>query len=177
MKTLRVADRRAWRTWLAKNHASEREIWLVYSKRDAPSPTYEESVEEALCFGWVDSLIRRIDDAEYARKFTPRTAESAWSTSNRRRYETMKSAGRLTRFAQAPTGRSGDAPRPASVPPYIERALRADPAVWAAFERLAPSHRRQYVAWIDDAKKDETKQRRLAEALVRLKAGETLGMK
>ena len=87
---LYVEDRKAWRAWLERHHAAATEIWLVYYKKGTgrPSIPYEDSVEEALCFGWIDSLIRKLDEERYARKFTPRTDTTKWSVSNKRRVET-----------------------------------------------------------------------------------------
>jgi len=182
MRTLDVRRRERWRAWLAKYHASASEVWLVFHKRHTSrnSLGYEAAVEEALCFGWVYSLIKRLDDERYARKFTPRKAGSRWSTSNRRRYAKLQAAGLLTPAGlhRPPTARSGDAPRPSdSVPDDIERVLRANRAAWTCFEGLAPSYRRICIAWIEAVKQQETKRRRLAEAVRLLAAGEKLGLK
>lgn len=146
-----------------------------------PSIAYEDAVNEALCFGWIDSLIKRVDDARYARKFTPRKPGSRWSTANRKRYARLRASGRLTPagLTLAPTGRSGDAPRPsvAKMPPYIQQALNSHPAARNYFESLAPSYRRMYIGWIDSAKQQETKTRRLQEAIGLLAAGKKLGLK
>jgi len=87
MKTFVARTAEDWRAWLDAHHASESEVWLVFYKQHTgiAAVTYEDSVDEALCFGWVDSLIKRLDDARYARKFTPRRAQSQWSASNRHR--------------------------------------------------------------------------------------------
>src|SRR3954469_22336056 len=97
LKTLDVATIADWRLWLSKHHAREREIWLVFHKIHTGRPTigYADALDEALCFGWVDCLIRRLDNDRYARKFTPRTPDSRWSTINRQRYAALKAAGRL----------------------------------------------------------------------------------
>lgn len=185
-KTLKTVDARTpeqWRRWLVDHHASESEVWLVFHKRHTrqASIAYEDAVDEALCFGWVDSLIKRLDDARYARKFTPRKVDSKWSTSNRQRYAQLKASGRLmpAGLSRAPTHRSGDAPRPslAEVPPYILEALGNHPAAGRYFESLTPSYRRMYIAWIDSAKQAETKTRRLEEAIRLLAAGKKLGLK
>ncbi len=91
-------DRATWRLWLEQHHASESEVWLIYTKAQSqlPSIGYEESVEEALCFGWVDSLIKKIDEQRYARKFTPRRMDSAWSLTNKRRMAKVIEQGRMT---------------------------------------------------------------------------------
>jgi uncharacterized protein YdeI (YjbR/CyaY-like superfamily) len=184
LKTLDVRSCAQWRVWLEKHHDSETEIWLVFYKLHTgrKSPAYEETVEEALCFGWVDSLVRRLDDDRFARKFTPRNADSRWSPSNIRRYAELQRRGRLTPAGQArpPTSRIAVAPARRATPtppPYIERAFRSAPKAWKEFEKLAPSHRRAFIGWIDAAKREETKQRRLKESIAKLEAGERLGLK
>ena len=94
LETLEVQNRQEWRKWLKEHFDSASDIWLVFYKQHTgvPSVGYDDAVEEALCFGWIDSLVRRLDDARYARKFTPRKAASKWSTSNRQRYADLKSA-------------------------------------------------------------------------------------
>src|SRR6266566_695475 len=111
-KTLRTLDVRTpeqWRKWLADHHDSQSEVWLVFHKRHTgrASIAYEDAVDEALCFGWVDSLIKRLDDERYARKFTPRKLDSRWSTVNRERYARLEASGRLTGAGlnRAPTDR------------------------------------------------------------------------
>ena len=184
IKTLTVRSRQEWRKWLQTHHDSQAEIWLVFVKQHAGTPalSYEDAVEEGLCFGWIDSLVRRLDDARYARKFTPRKPDSRWSTINRRRYARVAARGLLAEpgLKRAPTSRSGDAPRrttTTAIPSYIEKALKGNPRAWEHFEKLAPSYRRGYIGWIDSAKREETKQKRLFEALNLLAAGQKLGLK
>ncbi|MFB3830165.1 MAG: YdeI family protein [Bryobacteraceae bacterium] len=181
MKMLDVPSRERWRNWLAEHHGSESEVWLVFHKRDRSRMSYDDAVEEALCFGWIDSIVKRLDDERYLRKFTPRRPGSKWSTANRRRYADLKARGLLAApgLERAPTGRSGDAPRPSlsALPPYIEEGLKAEARVWNAFQGLAPSHRRAYAGWIDSAKREETRQKRLREAITLLAAGSKLGLK
>ena len=176
MQTVEVHTLAQWRTWLRRNHASVSEIWLVFRKGGAPTLIYEDAICEALCWGWVDSLIKRLDDERYARKFTPRKPDSRWSTINRRRYEEMRKQGLLQKpgLDRPPTERSGDAPQVTGVPAYFEAALRP---VWGQWERLAPSCKRQYIGWVDSAKRDETKQKRLTEVLDMIAAGKKLGLK
>jgi len=175
--TIEACDRRAWRAWLAKHHSKEAGVWLLFRKGDAGKKglAYEDAVEEAICFGWVDSLVKRIDDDHYARKFTPRKPDGPWSTINRRRYESLKARGLLTRAGRArpPTDKSGDLPdiSPDELPTYIENALRRKPAAWSFFRQLAPSYRKTYIYWIDSAKRDQTKKKRLERALEMLAAG------
>jgi uncharacterized protein YdeI (YjbR/CyaY-like superfamily) len=180
MKTLDAQTLADWRRWLAAHHHAEAEVWLVFHKKATgrPTLTYEDAVREALCFGWVDSLIKRLDEERYARKFTPRKEDSRWSTANRVRYAELEAEGRLmpAGVSRPPTMRSGDAPRPVGVPAYMQKALGANRAARENFEKLAPSHRRQYVAWIDSAKREETKLRRLEQALRMLEAGKKPGL-
>ena len=183
LKTFEAQTPEQWRRWLTAHHDSEPEVWLVFHKRHTgrESIAYQDAVDEALCFGWIDSLIKRLDDARYARKFTPRKSESKWSSVNRKRYAQLKASGRLmpAGINRAPTDRSYDAPRPSllQIPPYIQEALRNHPAAWSYFESLAPSYRRMYIDWIDSAKQQETKLRRLKETIGLLAAGKKLGMK
>ncbi len=183
LKTFDARDSAHWREWLAGHHDSESEVWLVFYKRQTGRPTiaYEDAVDEALCFGWIDSLIKHLDEERYARKFTPRKPDSRWSTANRKRFAQLQASGRLTPagLERPPTDRSGDAPRPSAskVPEYIEQALKSQSAAWQFFESLAPSYRRLYIGWIDSAKQEETRARRLREAVGKLAAGEKLGLK
>ena len=184
IKTLDVRTRAAWHAWLEKHHGSATEIWLVFHKQHTGTHCvdYEDSIEEALCFGWVDSLVRRLDDDRFARKFTPRKPNSAWSVINRRRYASLKERGLLQEAGRANAPGSKVAmppPRRAwtTVPKYMEQALKANGAAWRNFERLAPGYRRRYIGWVDSAKQDETRQRRLREAVALLARGRKLGLK
>ncbi len=183
LNTLEPRDRQQWRSWLEAHHESEPEIWLVFHKRHTTedSLSYSDALDEALCFGWIDSILRRLDADRYLRKFTPRKPASRWSTINRRRYAQLKARGLLAApgLERAPTARSGDAPRPSvsALPPYFEKELRANARAWRYFEKLAPSYRRAYIGWIDSAKRQETKEKRLREALGLLAAGKKLGLK
>lgn len=185
MKTFLATTLDRWREWLTEHHDSESEVWLIFPKvhTGMASIAYTDALDEALCFGWVDSLIKRLDDRRYARKFTPRRADSRWSTTNRKRYAALKASGRLTPagIERAPTDRYARRPprfeMPAKLPQYIQAALRKSPAALRNFEALAPSHRRRYVGWIETAKLEETKVRRLKEAIRLLAAGKPLGLK
>jgi uncharacterized protein YdeI (YjbR/CyaY-like superfamily) len=167
---------------LAKHHASSPGVWLVYYKdyRRVESIDYDGSVREALCFGWVDSLIKRLDPDRYARKFTPRRPASKWSDSNRQRWAELKTLGLLTPagLAAAPTPNSYR-PRPVipRLPLFIAKALQANQKAWSFFQELAPTNRRQFVAWIHTAKRPETQKKRIRESIALLAAGKKLGLK
>src|SRR5919108_2326967 len=140
VETLDVRTAWQWRAWLEEHHASSPGVWLVFHKGHTgqESIAYEDSVREALCFGWIDSLIRRLDDDRYARKFTPRRRASKWSAVNRKRWLELKAAGRLTEdgLAAAPTDNTY-APPPTipDLPAYLAAALDANPEAQAFFQK------------------------------------------
>lgn len=180
--TLEVRSRRQWHAWLTKHHASSSGVWLVYYKphTGVRSVSYEESVLEALCVGWVDSLIKRLDDDRYVRKFTARKPTSKWSDSNRRRWAQLQAAGQLATagLAAAPTANKYAARRTIpELPAYVAKALKANAEAWRVFQSLPPSHRRQYVGWIHSAKRPDTRERRLVAAIEILASGRKLGLK
>jgi uncharacterized protein YdeI (YjbR/CyaY-like superfamily) len=182
LRTLDVRHLREWRAWLARHQAASPGVWLVFHKQHTgePSISYEASVREALCVGWIDSLIKRLDDDRYARKFTPRTPASRWSDLNRTRWAELKVAGRLTPagLAAAPTGRTY-APMPTitELPSDAAAAFRANRKAWAFFEQLAPSYRRYFALWIDSARRPETREKRIRGSIALLAAGKKLGLK
>ncbi len=188
MKLLDVKNREEWRAWLSANQESPEEIWLVYHKDGrAAGVDYESSVEEALCFGWVDSLIKKIDETQYARKFTPRKAESKWSPSNVARVEKMLREGRMSARGLAlveSAKRSGAWDNPntkpvfdLSMPPEFAAALQEHPAARAVYESLPWSHKKEYLLWIVTAKRDETRARRIEESIRLLEQGQKLGLR
>lgn len=171
-----------WRQWLAKYHASSPGVWLVRYKQHTgtKSMPYEDLVRQALCFGWVDSLVKRLDDDHYAIKVTPRKATSKWSDINRRRWKELKTAGLLAPpgLAAAPTA-NRYAPRPSipELPAYVAKAFRANLRAWQCFQALARRHRRDFVVWIHTAKRPETRERRIRQSIELLSAGKKLGLK
>jgi uncharacterized protein YdeI (YjbR/CyaY-like superfamily) len=158
LKTLQVRSRRQWRAWLAKHHTSSRGVWFVFYKAHTgkKSISYEETVREALCFGWIDSLV------------------------NRKRWQELKAAGLLTSAgsAAAPTSNTY-APKPAipELPVYIANALKTDSKAWEFFRALAPTYRRDFVVWIHIAKRPETREKRIRESIRLLAAGKKLALK
>ena len=180
--TLDVRTRDRWRQWLGKHHASSPGIWLVRHKQHTgvKSMPYEDLVSEALCFGWVDSLVKRLDDDRYAIKVTPRKPTSNWSDINRKRWTELKAAGLLAApgLAAAPTeNRYAARPRVPALPSYIAKAFKTNPGAWQHFQSLAPTYRRDFVVWIHVAKRPETRERRIREAIALLAAGKKLGLK
>ena len=185
-KSLLVAGRDEWRVWLAGNHETEKGVWLIYFKAHTGEGgiSYEESVNEALCFGWIDGLIRRVDDRRYARLFTPRIDNRNWSEINRQRVTRLIAEGRMTAAGLAKidyleTGKTESAKtkRTLVLPDDLRRTLQANRQAWENFNRLAPYCRRQYIGWITTAKKEETRHRRLEEAISLLAQNKKLGLK
>jgi uncharacterized protein YdeI (YjbR/CyaY-like superfamily) len=176
-KRFHAADRDEWRAWLERHHASEPEIWLVYAKKHTgkPSVRYAEAVEEALCFGWIDTTVNRLDDDHYIQRFTPRTGTRKWSKLNRERFRRLVKEGRMTDAGRAKLPSDVRAPprrlpTGARVPKFIRSALAAHPLAQRSFAALAPTYRRDYLRWITEAKKPETRERRLKEAIRRLES-------
>src|SRR5262245_41776347 len=177
-KTLYVTSREEWRAWLAQHFQSETEIWLIYYKKLSGRPRipYDDAVEEALCFGWVDSIVKKLDDEKFVQRFTPRRDGSKWSDINLRRVRKLIRQGRMTAAGRAKidlAAVSREAPAEPSegevdIPPFIEQALKANVKAWESFRNLAPSHRRAYLRWILEPKKEETRERRLREGVSRL---------
>jgi uncharacterized protein YdeI (YjbR/CyaY-like superfamily) len=179
---LDISSRRAWRAWLQKHHASSPGVWLIFHKAHTgvASMSYEDFVREALCFGWIDSLIKRLDDDRYLRKVTPRKPTSSWSDLNRKRWKELDAAGLLAApgRAAAPTA-NRDAPRPnvPELPTYIAKAFKANAKAWAFFQELPRRERRNFVVWIHIAKQPGTRERRIRESIALLAAGKKLGLR
>jgi uncharacterized protein YdeI (YjbR/CyaY-like superfamily) len=188
-KRLFVTNRADWRKWLQKNHNQEKEIWLVYNKKHTGklSMPYEDAVEEALCYGWIDSIIKRIDDDKYARKFTPRTNTTKWSAVNKERVRKLIKQGRMTKIGMDKIDISmlnkreetlRDKPKENLVmPAFIKKQFMAHRAAWENFNKLAPSYKRNYIGWITSAKKEETQMKRVKEAIKLLSQNKKLGLK
>ncbi len=188
-KELYVTSRDVWRTWLKKNHNLENEVWLIYYKKHTGKPriNYDDAVEEALCYGWIDSIVKKIDEEKYARKFAPRKHRSKWSALNKKRAKIMIKAGRMTEAGLAKVKgidlnderelKSKPIRRELVVPPDVKEALEADKKIWENFNNLAFSYKKQYVGWITSAKREETWGKRLRESIRLLAQNKKLGMK
>jgi len=185
---LHIAHRDNWRTWLEKNNDIMREIWLIFHKKHTGKPniSYDEAVEEALCFGWIDSIIKKIDDQKFVRKFTPRKPGSKWSESNKKRASKMIDEGKMTEAGMALINQAKDRgtwqkspqlKRDFTIPRYVETALESNEKALKNFNKLAKSYKKQYIGWVDSAKREETRKRRLAEVINALEKNKELGMK
>jgi uncharacterized protein YdeI (YjbR/CyaY-like superfamily) len=177
-----MKNRKQWHTWLEKHHASSQGVRLVFHKKHTgvASVPYEDAVREALCFGWIDSLVKRLDDDRYTLKFTPRKPTSRWSDLNRKRWAELNEAGLLAAagIAAAPTD-NRYAPKPdiPELPSYIAKAFKSSPTAWKFFQQLARTERRNFVVWIHIAKRPETREKRIRESIELLASGQKLGLK
>ena len=179
--TFIASDREAWRAWLREHHATRIVVWLLLGKKsmEQPGVTYDEAVEEALCWGWVDGLVNRWDESRYAVRFTPRKPRSVWSASNVARVERMVAEGRMTPAGMAlvdeakrlGTWEEAASGRPDTTPPDLLAALKEAPAASVQWDAWPTSPRRQYTYWVLDAKREETRARRVAEVVRRSAAG------
>jgi uncharacterized protein YdeI (YjbR/CyaY-like superfamily) len=173
------SSRAEWRQWLAAHHASAPGVWMVYFKKASgqPSVTYPEAVEEALCFGWIDSHPRKLDADRSQLLFTPRKPKSGWSKVNKERLERLEAAGQLmpaglaaiARARQNGAWESLDAAEAGAVPEDLAAALATDDAATRYFAAFSPSARKMILTWVLGAKQAETRARRVAET-VRLAA-------
>ncbi len=150
-----------------------------------PTVAYDDAVEEALCFGWIDGIVKTIDDEKYAIRFSPRQRGSIWSELNKRRVKKMIAQGQMTEIGLAKVEeakRNGEWDKAArrediaDIPREFNHALEANKRARENFEQLAPSHKRQYIYWIADAKRAETRQRRIDAAIKMLKENKKLGL-
>jgi uncharacterized protein YdeI (YjbR/CyaY-like superfamily) len=148
-KTLKVTTRAKWRAWLKRHHESDPEVWLVLHTKESgkPSLPYNDAVEEALCFGWIDSIVKKHGLDSRAQRYTPRRPGSPLSPMNLERIRRLKAAGKMTAAGLAHVG---DAlAEPFEVPPDILKALKADVETWRNFQAFPESYKRIRVGWID----------------------------
>jgi uncharacterized protein YdeI (YjbR/CyaY-like superfamily) len=167
-----VADRAAWRQWLAANHAASPGIWLVFDKKSSRADRlkYVDAVEEALCFGWIDSTVRTLDDARYVQLMAPRKPKSTWAATNKARVERLAAEGLMAAAGLAAVERaksngswsSLDAVEALVVPADLTKALRALPSAAKNFAAFAPSRRKAFLHWISQAVRAETRAHRVA---------------
>ncbi len=187
------SSRESFRKWLKENHNTSPGIWMIYYKKHVAidSVSYREALEEALCFGWIDSIIKKIDNDRYARKFTPRSNTSNWSEINRKLFSELVNKGLMTEAGLKKYGISGagsDETRTAAplklrksknlgVPDYILKEFAENEPALKNFNALALSHKRNYVLWITTAKREETIKNRIAESIRLLRDNKKLGLK
>ncbi len=174
------------RRWFEKNHDRAQELWIGYYKKASvkASITYAESVDEALCFGWIDGIRKSVDDASYMNRFTPRKSRSIWSTKNIRRAEELIELGLMTPPGlEAFTKRTEDRARQYSfeqgdvaLSAEYEKLLRANRKAWAFFQVQPPYYRRVATWWVISAKREDTRRRRLNALIRDSEAGRRIGL-
>ena len=151
--TLYVDNREEWRTWLGEKYRTANEIWLVYYRKHTGVPRipYNHAVEEALCFGWIDSTVKKIDQDRYAQRFTPRNPRSAYSQANKERLRRLIEQGKVMPDVLATVRDVVE--EPFEFPPDVEAALRANKRAWENFQRYSGAYQRIRIAFIDVARK------------------------
>lgn len=173
------------RQWLVKHHAVATELTVGYWKVETgrPSMSWSESVDEALCFGWIDGVRKRIDEQAYQIRFTPRKSSSTWSAVNMAKYATLVAEGRMTEageraYARRSEKRSGiyayEQRHEAKLSPAEERQFRGERKAWDFYAACPPSYRQVMIHWVVSAKKPETRARRLQQLIASSAEGERL---
>lgn len=192
LEQIHFTDKESFREWLIKNHDKSDGIWMIYYKKHTkkPSVEYSDALDEALCYGWIDSIIKRVDDEQYVRKFTPRKNIKNWSEVNKVKVMRLIQQERMTLFglqkieSYIKTGEIkwddnkieidyGDIK---NAPKFIIDFLKKNPPVLQEFQKIAPSYRKEYIRWILNAKREETRQKRLKELLEKLISNRKPGM-
>ncbi|WP_297089304.1 YdeI/OmpD-associated family protein [uncultured Draconibacterium sp.] len=189
MKSLYFKTAKDWETWLVQNHQKESEIKLIYYKKHTKKPciTYDESVKIALCYGWIDSLVNRIDEECYTRKFSVRKSNSVWSELNKKRVAELIDAGkmqaagmRLVDIAKQ-NGKWDEVIEPPKtnleISADFKAALDENAIVKGFFQSLTKAQKNQFIRWINVAKRQGTKEKRIQESIELLANKKTLGLK
>ena len=168
----------SWRKWLAQNHHNAKEAWLIFYKKHSGKTgiSYDEALEEALCFGWIDGKMQGIDEEKYMIRYTPRKAKSVWSKINKEKALRLLESGRMTdagmakieeakkngNWDSAYTNRETD-----ELPLDLKNALMQEKDAWYNFQRFANSYRNNYIGWVNGAKSENTRKRRIGEVVKR----------
>ena len=182
--------RKAWRQWLQENHTSSPGIWMIYYKKGSEKRRFDygEAVEEALCFGWIDSLPRKLDEARSMLKFTPRKAKSPWSQLNKKRINRLIAAGLMVETGLAKIEKAkkdGSWEKSTSTDSHIDgntlpddllKAFGKNKKALANFKSFAPGYRKRFLFWIDCAKHPETKYARIQQTVMMAKANKKPGV-
>ena len=165
-------DREEWHKWLEENSSSAKEVWVIIYKKNSGRRglQYQEAVEEAICFGWIDSKMQRIDASRFRQRFSPRKNNSIWSKNNKKTAEKMIQKGKMTpagfetikeaktngKWAAAYSSKTAPA-----IPKDLAKALKESEPAWTNFKKFSNSTKLQYVYWVNSAKKDETRRKRI----------------
>ena len=173
-------NRGEFRKWLEKNHAKQKELWIMFYKvhTNKKSVRYNEAVEEALCFGWIDGIVKRIDDEKHAQRYTPRKTRSIWSNVNKERAKRMINEGKMTDAGLAKikeAKKNGWWNKAYSfeveniMSKEMKKVLMSDKDAWKNFQNFGKSYQNTYIFWVNYAKREETKKKRIQLVLERAK--------
>lgn len=193
-KQIYFQSRESFRGWLQKNHAKSIGIWIIFYKKhvNIRCIKYDEALEEALCYGWIDSIIKKVDDDRYLRKFTPRTNISKWSDLNKKIVLSLMKKGKMTAAGlkkidvylktgkvdwQSHGSQTDQRKKELQIPEFILKAFAGNEPALTNFNKLAWSYQRRYILWITSAKRAATVQKRLAKSVILLKEDRKLGLK
>ncbi len=176
LESIYASDRKTWREWLANNHLTKPGIWLIYYKVKSgkPSVKYSEAVKEALCFGWIDSKVKSLDEDRYQQIFTPRKPKSVWSKLNKQYIEELIEQGLMTTVGlekieaakQDGSWYSLDAIEALIIPPDLKQALEVNQTAKLNFEAFSNSLKKNILFWIDSAKRPETRLKRIEQTIM-----------
>ncbi len=159
IKTLHVISRKEWRAWLARHHRTEKEIWLVFYRKETGKPriSYNDAVEEALCYGWIDSTVRGLDDRRFMQRFSARRKTSNLSQMNRERIHKLISRRKMTKAGLDAVAHAFDPEKNKSskftIPPDILEAIKANRAAWKNFRKFPEGYKRIRIAYIDSRRR------------------------
>jgi uncharacterized protein YdeI (YjbR/CyaY-like superfamily) len=173
-RPLHVQNREEWRAWLQENHATQNEAWLVIRKNHVINPGvyYEEAVEEAVCYGWIDGFMKSADAESYYLRFSPRKRGSIWSVSNQKRVERLNAQGKMTEAGLATVREAQENGEweaalrredTSNLPEDVREFLTRHADALANFEQLPTSQKKQFLYWITSAKTEKTRQKRIQE--------------
>ena len=167
-QTLYAPDRKAWRDWLKEHYQCEKEVWLVYYRKQAGKPriSYNDAVEEALCFGWIDSIVKNLDEERIAQRFSPRKPGSGYSQTNKERLRWLIAQGQIMPEVLANLGDIST--KGVEIPADILQALQANEQAWQNFQRFSGSYQRIRVAYVDTARERPAEFEKRLEHLVRM---------
>jgi uncharacterized protein YdeI (YjbR/CyaY-like superfamily) len=175
LETFHAKDRQEWREWLEKNHRTSIGVWLIYYKVKSgkPSVRYSEAVKEALCFGWIDSKVRSLDEERYMQVFTPRKPKSVWSKLNKQYIEELIEQGLITEAGlekieaakQDGSWNELDAIEALIIPADLEQALEANETANKYFQVLSNSSKKNIIFWIESAKRPQTRLKRIEQTI------------
>jgi len=193
LENIYFRNKEEFRNWLEENHDTNPGIWVIFYKKhiNIDCIKYNELLEEVLCFGWIDSLIKKIDDDKYARKITPRTNTQKWSELNKKKVielikeDKMTQAGlhKIDNYLKTgkvvwPVNKSGKKElKENDIPDFIIKELAKNEPALINFNKLATTYKRHYLLWITNARKEETIRSRLKESIGLLKENKKLGLK